>query len=130
MTFLEKFEEIKKFADVQVDFNSDFAIEINMTDPDCGGTFYVEHKGGVLKCEPYDYNDRSARLIIKSDVLIKLLEGSIDPVASFLTGKFKIEGSVDSVLELMKLCEANKAKKKEEKKAEKATAKAEKKIKK
>lgn len=123
MTFLEKFEEIKKYADAEANFSSDFAIEVNLTDPDCGGTFYVEHKGGILRCEPYDYNDRSARLIIKSDVLIKLLEGSIDPVASFLTGKFKIEGSVEAVLELMKLCEANKAKKKKEKKAEKAQKK-------
>ena len=122
MTFLEKFEEIKKLGETEVEFEKEFAIQVDMTDEDCKGSFYAAYKNGVFSVEPYSYNDRDALMTIKSDVLVKLLSGDIDPVASFLTGKFKIDGSVEAVLELTKLCAANKAKKKAEKKAKKNKA--------
>ncbi len=119
MGFIEKFEEIKELGNVEVKFDKEFAIQIDMTDEENKGSFYAAYKNGVFEVAPYTYNDRDALMTIKSDVLIKLLSGKIDPVASFLTGKFKIDGSVEAVLELTKLCSANKAKAKEEKKAEK-----------
>lgn len=125
MTFIEKFEEIKKLGETPVQFEKEFAIQIDMTDDDCKGSFYAAFKNGVFSVEPYTYNDRDALMTIKSDVLVKLLQGDIDPVASFLTGKFKIDGSVEAVLELTKLCAANKAKKKAEKKAAKKSVKGE-----
>ncbi|MBR5535659.1 MAG: SCP2 sterol-binding domain-containing protein [Clostridia bacterium] len=130
MTFLEKFEEIKKVADVDVTFKRDFAIQINLTDEDCHGAFYVEHRDGVLNVEPYDYNDRDAMMTISSDVLLKILTGKADPVATFLSGKFAIDGDVEAVLELKKIAEALKAEKKAAEKAEKEAKKAEEKAKK
>lgn len=130
MTFLEKFEEIKKIADVDVAFGRDFAIQINMTDSDCGGAFYVEHRGGVLNVEPYDYYDRDALMTIESELLVKLLKGETDSVAAFLAGKFAIDGSVEAVMELKKIAEAVKAKKKAEEKAKRDAKKAEEKAKK
>ncbi len=130
MTFLEKFEEIKKISDVDVKFDRDFAIQINLTDEDCGGAFYVEHRNGTANVEPYDYNDRDAMMTIESALLVKILIGETDPVASFLTGKFKIDGDVDAVLQLTKISDAVKAKKKAEEKAAKEAKKAEEKAKK
>ncbi len=117
MTFLEKFEEIKKISDVDVKFERDFAIQINLTDEDCGGAFYVEHRDGVVNVEPYDYYDRDAMMTIESDLLVKILTGEADAVASFLAGKFAIDGSVEAVLELKKIAEAVKAMKKAAEKA-------------
>lgn len=126
MTFLEKFEEIKKISDVDVKFDRDFAIQINMTDEDCGGAFYVEHRNGVVNVEPYDYNDRSAMMTISSELLIKILTGKADAVASFFAGKFTIDGDVKAALELTKISDAVKAKAKAEEKAKKAEEKAKK----
>ena len=119
MTFLEKFEEIKGISQVDVKFDKDFAIQINLTDEDCGGAFYVEHRNGVVNVEPYDYYDRDAMMTISSDLLVKILTGKADPVTSFLAGKFAIDGSVEAALELKKIAEAVKAKKKAEEKAKK-----------
>ncbi len=130
MTFLEKFEEIKKSADADVKFDRDFAIQINLTDEDCNGAFYVEHRNGTVNVEPYDYHDRDAMMTIDSALLIKILAGEVDPVASFLTGKFKIDGNVDAVLQLTKISDAVKAMKKAEEKAKKDAEKAAKELKK
>lgn len=130
MTFLEKFEEIKKISNVDVKFDRDFAIQINLTDEDCGGAFYVEHRGGVLNVEPYDYNDRDAMMTIDSGLLIKILKGETEPVTSFLAGRFAIDGNVEAVLELKKIAEAVKAVKKAEEKAKKEAEKAAKEAKK
>ena len=130
MTFLEKFEEIKKIADVDVKFGRDFAIQINLTDSDCSGAFYVEHRSGVLNVEPYDYHDRNALMTIDSALLIKMLTGEADAVASFLAGRFAIDGDVDAVLELKKIADAVKAVKKAEEKAKKEAEKAAKEAKK
>ena len=130
MTFLEKFEEIKKIADVDVKFGRDFAIQINLTDSDCSGAFYVEHRSGVLNVEPYDYHDRNALMTIDSALLIKMLTGEADAVASFLAGRFTIDGDVDAVLELKKIADAVKAVKKAEEKAKKEAEKAAKEAKK
>ncbi len=130
MTFLEKFEEIKKIADVDVKFGRDFAIQINLTDSDCSGAFYVEHRSGVLNVEPYDYHDRNALMTIDSALLVKMLTGEADAVASFLAGRFAIDGDVDAVLELKKIADAVKAVKKAEEKAKKEAEKAAKEAKK
>lgn len=124
MTFLEKFEEIRKISDVDVKFDRDFAIQINLTDEDCGGAFYVEHRGGIVNVEPYDYNDRDAMMTIDSDLLVKTLTGEADAIAAFFAGKFTIDGNVEAVLELTKIAEAVKAKKKAAEKAEKEAKKA------
>ncbi|MBQ8002743.1 MAG: SCP2 sterol-binding domain-containing protein, partial [Clostridia bacterium] len=129
MTFLEKFEEIKKISDVDVKFDKDFAIQINLTDEDCGGAFYVEHRSGVVNVEPYDYNDRDAMMTIGSDLLVKTLTGEVDSVAAFFAGKFTIDGNVEAVLELTKIADAVKAKKKAEEKAAKEAKKAKEKAK-
>ncbi len=123
MTFLEKFEEIKKVSDVDVKFDKDFAIQINLTDEDCGGAFYVEHRAGVVNVEPYDYNDRDAMMTIDSGLLVKILTGEIDSIAAFFAGKFTIDGNVEAVLELTKIADAVKAKRKAEEKAKKEAEK-------
>ena len=51
------------------------------------GIFYIEIKDGQLHVEPYDYHDRNARLIINGTNLMKLVNGKLDPVLAFTTGK-------------------------------------------
>ncbi len=124
MTFLEKFAEIKELCNVDVKFDRDFAIQVNMTDEDCCGAFYVEHRGGVVKVEPYDYRDHDAMMTLTSDILYWMLTGEIDSIAAFFEGKFTIDGNVEAVLELMKVTAAIKEKRKAEERAAKEAKKA------
>jgi len=80
MTFEQKFQSLKVAfdkADVKK-FNSDFfAIQLTMTDEDCGGTFYIEYKDGNYSVEPYNYYDNTATVLATADSIAKLSKGTI-----------------------------------------------------
>lgn len=67
-----------------------------------GGIFYIEIKDGQLHVEPYDYHDRNARLIINGTNLMKLVNGKLDPVLAFTTGKLKVDGDTNAAMELIR----------------------------
>ena len=66
------------------------------------GIFYIEIKDGQLHVEPYDYHDRNARLIINGTNLMKLVNGKLDPVLAFTTGKLKVDGDTNAAVELIR----------------------------
>lgn len=66
------------------------------------GIFYVEIKDGQVHVEPYEYYDRNAIIIMNSTNLLKLVNGKLDPVVAFTTGKLKVEGDINAALELTK----------------------------
>ena len=79
MTFEKKFDALKKKFD-KADtkkFNEDFAIQVVMTDEDCGGIFYIANIDGNYAVEPYDYVDRTANVIAKAADVAKLADGVI-----------------------------------------------------
>ena len=83
MTFEKAFESIKKkFDGADAKDVKDFALQITMSDEDCGGTFYAAVKDGVLAVEPYDYKDNDAMLDISKTDFLALIAGrkSIDKV--------------------------------------------------
>ena len=104
MTYDEIVEKVRtRLKDVKEDkLNGFLAIQVNITG-EGEGAFYVEVKDGKLNVEPYEYNDRQAKVIMSSANFLKLLDGKLDPVAAFTLGKLKIEGSVEKVLEFSKL---------------------------
>lgn len=104
MTYEEIVEKVKtRLKDVKEDkLNGFLAIQVNVTG-EGEGAFYVEVKDGKLSVEPYEYNDRQAKVIMSSENFLKLLEGKLDPVAAFTLGKLKIEGSVEKVIEFSKM---------------------------
>ena len=63
------------------------------------GIFYIEIKDGQLH---YDYHDRNARLIINGTNLMKLVNGKLDPVLAFTTGKLKVDGDTNAAMELIR----------------------------
>lgn len=66
------------------------------------GIFYVEIKDGKVNVEPYEYYDRNAIIIMNGTNFIKLINGKLDPVIAFTTGKLKVEGDINAALELTK----------------------------
>ena len=79
MTFAEKFQSLKVAFDKAntKKFDADFAVQLTMTDEDCGGTFYIEYKEGNYSVEPYDYVDNTAVVIAPADSIAKLAKGVV-----------------------------------------------------
>lgn len=95
-TLLKKLEAMKDKIDVS---NTDFlAVQVNLTDVE-PNVFYVEIKDHQVNIAPYDYHDRSCAITITSTNFNKLIEGKLDPVVAFTTGKLKVEGDKGKALE-------------------------------
>lgn len=95
-----KLRNIAKTIDVSgVDF---LAVQVNIKDAD-PGVLYVEIKNHNVSVEPYDYHDKSCGITISMDNFNKLLDGKLDAVKAFLTGKLHVDGSVDKALEFSNL---------------------------
>ena len=75
-------------------------LAVQVTLKDLGKCFYVEIKDGKLSVEPFEYNDRQANMIISSDNFVKLINGKLNSVQAFLTGKLKIDGNIDKCKEM------------------------------
>lgn len=134
MTFIEKFNELKeKFGTIDESRLTDpFAVQIEMTDEDCGGIFYVAYMNGPFAVEPYDYHDHTAAITVSSGLLEDILSCKADPMEAFFAGNLKVDGDVGHALMLVELMkkepkkEVKKETKKETKKEPKAKAAAEK----
>jgi len=102
MTFDELLTKVRKLAS-GADANRDFlAVQINITGNN-PGVFYVEVKDGRINVEPYEYIDRNCAITINMTNFNKLIDGKLDPVLAFTTGKLKVEGDVGKALEFSKL---------------------------
>lgn len=110
MTYIELVNEIKeKFMGVDVsDIHEHLAFQFNVEDSEAGGAFYVEVKDGVLHVEPYEYYDRDAIFICTPDVLFKIADGEMDPVAAFMEKRLQVEGSIEKALRLKDIIELKK----------------------
>ena len=105
MTFIEQFEALKKKA-LKLNTASlpqDLAIQINMTDEDCGGAFYIANIGGNFAVEPYDYHDHTAMLTATADTFAKILSGKLDATDAYFRGILQIQGSLDHAQALANL---------------------------
>lgn len=79
MTFEKKFATLKtKFDKADLTkLPENFAIQLTMTDEDCGGTFYIANKGAFY-VEPYDYKDNNAAVTGTAAIIAKLANGTVD----------------------------------------------------
>ncbi len=96
MTFEQAFSKIKaKFdgADLKK-LTTDFAIQVNMTDEDAGGAFYIQSADGKLFVEPYDYRDNTADVTLKRADLVKILDKKIDIQKAVDAGTIYVNGNV------------------------------------
>ena len=124
MTYADFFYEIKgKFMGADVsDIHEHLAYQFCIEDEEAGGSFYVEVKDGELFVEPYEFYDRDAMFISTPDVLLKIAEGEMDPVAAFTEQKLRVEGNIDKALRLKEIIEMKKNAVQNEKSAAKKAA--------
>ena len=126
MTFLEKFEAIKKkFAKADLTkLNDSFAIQVNLTDEDCCGAFYIAYINDEFAVEPYDYHDHTAMITADSKSFEAFISGKKDISVIGCDGNEEHIKTLVSVLEKKKAATKKAAAKKttEKKPAEKKTA--------
>ncbi|MCL1823998.1 MAG: SCP2 sterol-binding domain-containing protein [Oscillospiraceae bacterium] len=79
-------------------YNGFLAVQVTLTD--INKVFYVEVKDGKLSIEPFDYRDRQANLMISSANFVKMINGKLNSVTAFLTGKLKIDGDIEKAKEM------------------------------
>ncbi|MCL2053550.1 MAG: SCP2 sterol-binding domain-containing protein [Oscillospiraceae bacterium] len=96
MTFEQAFTNLKElFAPADAsNFKGKLAYQINIKG-EGEGTFYVEIIDDKITIEPYDYKDNDAELTISYKDLVGMIKGEKDSVKLFLTGKLKINGSIE-----------------------------------
>ena len=112
MTYQEIVANVKELcgnADLG-DYKSHLAVEVEIKG-EGEGVFYIEAKDGKVNVEPYNYNDRDVRLIASANNFIAIAKGDLDPVKAFLSGKLKVDGSMDKALEFKRVVEIVGAKK-------------------
>ena len=124
MTYADFFSEIKgKFMEADVsDITEHLAYQFNIVG-DAEGIFYVEVKDGVLYVEPYEYYDRDAMFICSAEVLLKIADGEMDPIAAFTEQKLRVEGNIEKALRLKEIIELKKGAVQEKSIAKKAADK-------
>ena len=113
MTFEKRFEQFKKeLAKVDTkDLPQDLALQVTMTDEDCGGSFYIANIGGNFAVEPYDYKDNTVNITASAKTLKDLLNGKLDGPDALFRGLVEVNGNLDHALAVTSLKPAAPAKK-------------------
>lgn len=127
MKFEQAFKKFKdEFTDVDISGLDDLALQITISDEDCGGTFYTELKSGVLSIEPYDYKDNNAIVDVSRAALNNLIDGKITVEQAIDSGELTVKGELDKLHGLIDAVSASIQKAKQEKAAKAAKETAEK----
>ncbi len=129
MTFIEKFNALKKkYGKIdESKLSENFAVQIEMTDEDCGGIFYVAYMDAPFAIEPYDYYDNTVSIKVSSKVLENILSCKADAMEEFFKGNLQVEGDVSHALLLVELMKKEPRKRATKKTAETEAVKKEKK---
>lgn len=126
MTYEEIVEKVRTiYADADVSqVKEHFAMQVNVTG-EGEGAFYVEVAEGQLKVEPYDYKDNDVLVTADASELLKVMQGDLDLVAAYTTGRIRAEGNLGKVLQYKDIIsqKKKKAEVKTEKKATKSVKK-------
>ena len=103
MTFEKRFAEFKKELEKRnaSELPTDLAMQVTMTDEDCGGTFYIANVGGNFAVEPYDYVDNTVNIAAAAATLKDLLAGKLDGPDAMFRGLVTVNGNTAHALAVL-----------------------------
>ncbi|MCH5211742.1 MAG: SCP2 sterol-binding domain-containing protein [Oscillospiraceae bacterium] len=128
MTFegaLKKIQE--KFAAVDAAKLADMAVQVTLTDEDCGGTLYFKVTDGAVDVQGYDYRDNDATIDIQRKALMDILAGKSNLDKAVDKGQATVQGNFEKLDTLKDAIPVYVAPKRAAKKTEAAPKAAEKK---
>ena len=99
MNFEKKFDSLKKefYKYDTAAVPADMAIQVTMSDEDCGGTFYVATVDGEFAVEPYDYRDNTVAIRASAETLEKLINGKLSAEEAIEDGTVTAFGAFEHV---------------------------------
>lgn len=98
MTFENALEKIQaKFAEVDGTKLADMAVQVDLTDEDCGGTLYFKVTNGVIDVQGYDYRDNDAVIDIARKSLMDILSGKTTLDKAIEKGQATAKGDFDKL---------------------------------
>lgn len=98
MTFENAVKKIReKFADVDAAKLADMAVQVTLTDEDCGGTLYFKAENGAVDVQGYDYRDNDAVIDIERKALMDILAGKIDLDKAVEKGQATAKGNFEKL---------------------------------
>lgn len=100
MTYMQAFEKIKSKLEGKAkisDSYSDFAIQVELTNKDCSGIFYIKYADKFLDIQPYDYVDNTASISLSYTSFLKLVDGRITADEAVSKGLMSVSGKSDVV---------------------------------
>lgn len=101
MTFETALKRIKaKFEEVDASKLADMAVQVTLTDEDCGGTLYFKAADGKVVVEGYDYRDNDAVIDIDRKALNDILSGKLTLDKAIEKGLATAKGNFDKLATL------------------------------
>ena len=101
MTFENALKKIKtEFTKADASKLADMAVQVTLSDEDCGGTFYFIKEGADLLVEGYDHRDNDAEIDIQRKSLMDILAGktTLDAAIEKGTATVSMKSDVDDKL--------------------------------
>ncbi len=101
MTFENALKRIKaKFEEVDASKLADMAVQVTLTDEDCGGTLYFKSADGKVDVEGYDYRDNDAVIDIDRKAFSDILSGKLTLDKAIEKGLATAKGDFDKLATL------------------------------
>ncbi len=98
MTFESALKTLKtKFKNVDAAKLADMAVQVTLTDEDCGGTLYFKAEAGNLEVAGYDYRDNDAIIDIERKALMDILSGKSTLDKEIEKGKATAKGNFEKL---------------------------------
>lgn len=97
MTFIQAFDKISERINGNAKITTDkdfFAVQVQLTNKDCSGIFYIKYEYGNLSIEPYDYRDNSVAISLSYLTFNKLIDGRIDVASGIASGNIDAVGDL------------------------------------
>lgn len=96
MEFKDCFNELKKdFVNKDVSNVPNVVFEFNIKDI---GVFYAKVENGKLDIQPYNYYDNDVSFTAKFETYKKIINGDIDAIKAFFTGRLKVSGDLSKAM--------------------------------
>ena len=103
MEFKDCFNELKKdFVNKDVSNVPNVVFEFNIKDI---GVFYAKVKDGKLDIQPYNYYDNDVSFTAKFETYKKIINGDLDAIKAFFTGRLKVSGDLGKATLLQNILE-------------------------